>query len=217
MLADGAVELRDGAECLKKLRLDTIVLQDFKHKAANFFKASIGKDERFAEFNTLLGRTRSAIQQTELAHLVPPSPKQKARLMNLATILEWAATVLWLLEHPEVEARKLVTPERLEDKLGWLRSFADDLAVWRECQEVLKQGIKLINEQGLFRGAAEQFRAAVGPDLAHATSRQLADRLIDFVADAERHLKEGERLPMSTEILESSFGLYKQLERQHSK
>lgn len=217
VLADGAVELRDGAESLKNQRSDTIVLQDFKHKAANFFKALIGKDERFAEFTTLLGKTRSAIQQTELAHLVPPSPKQKARFMNLATILDWAATVLWLLEHPEAEARKLVTPERLEEKLGWLRSFADDLAVWRECQQVLKRGIKFINEQGLFRGAAEQLRAAMYPDLSRAASRQLADRLTDFVADAESHLKEGERLPMSTEILESSFGLYKQLERQHSK
>ena len=45
----------------------------------------------------------------------------------------------------------------------------------------------------------------------------MADQLIDLVADAEPELKEGERLPMSTEILESSFGLYKQLERQHSK
>ena len=217
VLADGAVELRDGAECLKNQRSDTIVLQDFKHKAANLFKASIGKGERFAEFITLLGRTRSAIQQTELAHLVPPSPKQKARFMNLAAILEWAATILWLLEHPEAEARKWVTSERLEDKLGWLRAFADDLAAWRECQRVLGQGIKFINEQGLFRGAAEQLRATVAPDLAHATSRKLADRLVSFVADAECHLKEGERLPMSTEILESSFGLYKQLERQHSK
>jgi hypothetical protein len=217
VLADGAVELRDGAECLKKQRSDTIVLQDFKHKAAIFLKASIGKGERFAEFNTLLGRTRSAIQQTELAHLTPPSLKHKARFMNLAAILDWAATILWLLDHPEAEARKLVTPERLEDKLGWLRSFADDLAVWRECQQVIKQGIKFINKQGLFRGAAEQLRAAVGLGLAHATSRQLADRLIDFVADAERDLKRGERLPMSTEILESSFGLFKQLERQHSK
>jgi ATP phosphoribosyltransferase len=41
--------------------------------------------------------------------------------------------------------------------------------------------------------------------------------LIDFVAESEVLLREGERLPMSTEILESSFRLYKQLERQHSK
>ena len=46
---------------------------------------------------------------------------------------------------------------------------------------------------------------------------ELAQRLIAFVAESEVLLREGERLPMSTEILESSFGLYKQLERQHSK
>ena len=45
----------------------------------------------------------------------------------------------------------------------------------------------------------------------------MAERLIEFVTAAEEQLKEGERLPMSTEILESSFALYKQLERQHSK
>lgn len=40
---------------------------------------------------------------------------------------------------------------------------------------------------------------------------------VQFIVAAERQLKPGERLPMSTEILESTFALYKQLERQHSK
>jgi len=217
VLSDGAVELRGGAECLKNQAPDTIVLQDFKHKAAALLKAMVGRTERFGQFYTRMGKTRSAIQQTELAHLAPPTPKHKARFMNLAAILQWASTILWLLEHPEAEARKFVTSERLEEKLGWLRSFGDDLAVWRECQHVLEQGSKLINEEGLFRGAAERLRTAVGPEVTHGASRQLAERLIDFVADAERHLKPNERLPMSTEILESTFGLYKQLERQQSK
>jgi len=217
VLSDGAVELREGAECLKKQRSDLILLQDFKHKAANFLSVLVGKDKRFAEFHTLVGRTRSAIQQTELSHLTPPSPKQKARFMNLGAILQWATSVLWLIEHPEAKARQWVTAERLEDKLGWLRPFANDLAVWRECQEFVDEGITFINKYGLFRGAAEQLRTAVGTNLKHATSRQLAQQLIDFVANAERQIKKGERLPMSTEILESSFALYKQLERQHSK
>lgn len=217
VLTDGAVELREGAECLKKPSSATIVLQDFKHKAANFFQAMIGKDARFIEFSSLLGRTRSAIQQTELAHLTPPGQKQKARFMNLAPTLHWASATLWLLEHPQARARQYVTPERLEEKLGWIRPFALDLAAWRECQGVVDRGLKLINEQGLFCGAGAQLRAAMGTDLGHATSRKLADALVKFVTDAEGQLKAGERLPMSTEILESSFSLYKQLERQHSK
>ncbi len=217
LLCDGAVELRDGAECLQKQRSDTIVLQDFKHKAATFLKTLLGNHSRFTEFNTQLGKTRSAIQQTELAHLTPPAQKPKARFMNLAATLDWAATVLWLLDHPEAKARGSLTPERLEEKLGWLRSFAEELAEWRECQQVVNAGVTFINEQGLFRGAGDQLRAAMSTHLTNAVSQQLAQRLVDFVTVAEGQLKEGERLPMSTEILESTFALYKQLERQHSK
>ena len=217
VLCDGAVELRDGAQCLQKQRSDTLVLQDFKHKAATFLKAVMGNDPRFAEFNTHLGKTRAAIQQTELAHLTPPAQKSKARFMNLAATLDWAAATLWLLDHPEAQSRAALAAERLEEKLGWLRSFAGELAEWRECQQVINAGLTFINEQGLFRGAGAQLRTAMGVNLTHASSQELAQRLVDFVAAAEGQLKEGERLPMSTEILESTFALYKQLERQHSK
>ena len=217
ILCDGAVELREGAEPLKNLRDDMIVLQDFKHKAANLLKALLGANERFAEFSTQLGQTRSAIQQTELSFLTPPSPKPKTRFMNLGALLEWGASILWLLEHPEAKARQWVTSERLEEKLGWLRSFADDLAMWRECQQVISKGLTFINEQGLFHGAAKRLRAEVTRSLTHTTSRHLARQLVRFVVAAERQLNQGERLPMSTEILESTFALYKQLEGQHSK
>ena len=217
VLSDGAVELREPVVSLKKTRSDTISLQDFKHKAANFLRASLGKNERFAEFTTQIGRTRSVIQQTELAHLTPPSPKPKARFMNLQATLEWAAVCLWLLDHPEADARRFVTAERLEDKLGWLRSFADELAMWRECQEVISRGVTFANEQGLFGGAARRLRTTLFANMTHRVSRGLAKQLVQFVVAAERQLKPGERLPMSTEILESTFSLYKQLERQHSK
>lgn len=215
VLVDGAVELREGAECLKKRRGDTIVLRDFKHKAANVLKSMVGGTERFKEFCRHVGRTRAAIQQTELAHLTPLTPKPKSRFMNLAATLHWASMTLWVLEHPEARARQGLTPERLEDKLGWLREFADDLAVWGECQWIVSSCVTFINEQALYRGASAALRDRLG-ELVHSTSKEVAERLICFVKDAEDLLKEGERLPMSTEILESSFGLYKQLERQHS-
>ena len=41
----------------------TLVLQDFKHKAANRLEALLARDPRFAEFTTQVARTRSAIQQ----------------------------------------------------------------------------------------------------------------------------------------------------------
>jgi hypothetical protein len=196
-----------------------IVLHDFKHKAANLLEAMVGKHPRFAEFHGQVGTTRAAVQQTELAYLRPPGKKPKARFMNLGPTLRWGAKVLWLTEHPEARSRRWVAPARLEEKLGWVRSYATEIGEWEQCQQVVDAGLKFINNQGLYRGAGEDLRAALAADLPllHASARQLGERLVAFVAESEKLLKEGERLAMSTEILESTFGLYKQLERQHSR
>ncbi|MBP88346.1 MAG: hypothetical protein CMJ64_16790 [Planctomycetaceae bacterium] len=118
MLVDGAVELREGAKCLKNRRPDTIVLRDFKHYAANVMKSLVGKDERFQEVGGKIGTTRSAIQQTELAHLTPPSPKPKARFMNLAATIRWMTMIAWLLKNPEAQSREGISDPRMQDKLG---------------------------------------------------------------------------------------------------
>jgi hypothetical protein len=217
VLVDGAVELRDGADILKTKRSDTIVLGDFKHKAANILSSVVGDDPRFAPFQAQVTRTRATVQQTELAHLVPPGAKPKSRFMNLASTLRWGAMMLWLLAHPEARGRGSISPERMEDKLGWLREYAADVARWGACQRVVSAGVTFINEQGLFRGAADQFQQLVASELTCDASREVARRLTAFLRESEEKLREGERLPLSTEILESSFALYKQLERQHAK
>jgi len=216
LVVDGAPELRDAAEVLQKQRPEMLVLNDFKHKAANIMKATVGKDERFTKFTSLLGSTRNAVQQTELAHLRPPSSKPKSRFMNLATILHWAAMILWLLDHPEAKGREGISDERLTEKLGWAREFCEEIAIWNECQDVVSTGVTFSNEQGLFHGVTEALREKMDePSSSMAT--EVKRRLLEFMQESEKLLGEGQRLPISTEILESSFGLYKQLERQHSK
>jgi hypothetical protein len=217
VLTDGAPELRKGAKCLQKRRPDMFVLGDLKHYAAIVLKSQIGNDERFQEVSAKLGSTRAAIQQTELAHLTPPSARPKARFMNLAATIRWMTMIVWLLRHPEARGRAGISAERMQEKLGWVAEYAADIEVWHECQQVVSKSLTFINEQYLFRGASQALGRALGDSQKHATSRELARRLIDFVYQAEQHLREGERLPMSTEILESTFGLYKQLEGQHAK
>jgi len=217
VVVDGAVELRDGAEVLQKRRENVIILGDFKHYAANVLKKIVGDDKQFAAFMSQVGCTRSAIQQTELGHLTPPSPRPKARFMNLAAVLRWAQMVLWQLDHPDSKARREITVARLNEKLGWLREFRDEISRWSACQAVVSASVTFINEQGLFRGASNQLAAKLKSLPNCEDSRAVADRLLAFVRQSEEKLAEGQRLPMSTEILESSFGLFKQLERQHSK
>lgn len=217
VVVDGAVELREGAEVLQQLRPDTVILSDFKHYAANVLKKIVGDSASFARFTSQVGSTRSAIQQTELGHLTPPGPRPQARFMNLAGMLRWAEMVSWQLAHPDSVGRQGITVARMDDKLGWLRSFRDDLSRWSACQQVVSASVTFINQQGLFRGAADRLAAELASLVCCEDSLSVGNRLIDFVRQSEQKVGVGCRLPLSTEILESSFGLFKQLERQHSK
>jgi hypothetical protein len=217
VLVDGAVELREGAEILQKRREGVLILRDFKHYAANVLKKIASGDEQFDKFTSQAGHTRSAIQQTELAHLTPPRLKPKARFMNLAATLKWAQMILWQLSHPYSQARSEITAARMNQKLGWLRKFRADIQRWSACQAVVSTSVTFINEQGLFRGAADRLADILEPVRECADSNAVADQLLQFVRQSEQQLAEGQRLPLSTEILESAFGLFKQLERQHSK
>ena len=225
LIVDGAVELREGAEPLQNQRETMLILRDFKHYAANILKKVVGDDERFEEFSKQIGRTRSSIQQTELAHFTPPSPKSKARFMNLRSTLLWAVMVLWHLSNHRSKSRQGISAARMNDKLGWMREYRDDILRWNACQDVVSAALKFINEQGVFKGAARWLSASVRvwqrdvnkKDKVNAPSRLVLARLVKFVRDTEKQIPEGMRLPMSTEILESSFGQFKRLERQHSK
>jgi hypothetical protein len=222
LITDGAVELRESADVLEKQGTKAIVLRDMKHFAANTFEKLIGKSDRFKEYLSQLGRTRCRIQQTELSHFAPPPQKPKARFMNLGPTLRWGQMSSYHLSNPHSQARRGVTAERMNEKLGWVRGYRKELACWNRCETVMQASLTFINQQGLSRGTAEKLKAVLD-DLSASwgerceLSETMASKLIAFVRESELALKENERAWLSTETLESTFGLFKRLEGQHSK
>jgi hypothetical protein len=222
LVTDGAVELIESADALEIEGETPIVLRDMKHYAANVFEQLIGKDERFQEYLSKLGRTRSTVQQTELSHFTPPPQKPKARFMNLGPVLRWGQMVSYHLSHCHSKSRHDITAKRMNEKLGWVRGFRGQLAVWNRCQAVLQASLGFINRHGIYHGAAaklkielDELQSTHPPDCELSTT--MVAKLLAFVEESESKLPEGDRAWLSTENLESLFGHYKRLEGQHSK
>jgi hypothetical protein len=214
---DHGVDIAGGVSFFQERHPETVELYDAKHKAACLLKSRLEKNLRWQEFSQKTTQTRCAIQQTEMAFLVPPGPKPKARFMNLAPHLRWAANVLAVLQEPSAEVRKHVSLERLEEKLGWLREFAGDVAEWSEWQTLVNVTVEFVNRQGLYRGVAKELRTELRGHQIYASSQRLAGELLVFVVRQARRAKPGERFPGSTEVLESCFGRFKQLEKQQAR
>jgi hypothetical protein len=87
---------------------------------------------------------------------------------------------------------------------------------------VISESLSFINTQGLYRGASSDLQLRLDglgqTNGGHCElSAQMAQTLIEFVSSSESKLAAGERGWLSTEILESAFGMYKSVEGQHSK
>ena len=134
--------------------------------------------------------------------------------------MHWASMVLWHLSTPQSAARANIKTQRINHKLGWLRQFRNDIASWKRCLDVVAVTLKFINEQGLSAGASRCLKTRLNKLELCAPSQDVVDRTLAFIKESEKKLKSLRLpnlcLPMSTEVLESVFGRYKQLEGQQS-
>ena len=220
ILSDHGSDLQRGLTLLQNKHPDVIGLDDVTHKLALLLKAMLEADERWSQFKTHCGTTKAALQQTTLAHLIPPKFKTKGRYMNVSEQIRWGQSVCSLLQRrragnlsPQQQAELPV--ELLDKKLGWLESFADSLVVWSELIDVGEGACRLVRSRGYRHGVGEQLAAAL-PAATTASGQQLRSQLIDFVRGECGKLPPGASSPGSSEVIESLIGKGKRLEGQQS-
>jgi hypothetical protein len=196
---------------------NTLDIYDVTHKAALVLQWHLEKDPRWAEFLSQVGKTRNQLKQTEWAFLLPPVLRTKSRYLNLGELMRWASRTSWLvhqrpealLEHGELD--------RLEEKMGWLRGYATELTRWQQCYAVTAKAEEVVRDGGLHQGAAQTLRQALAGQAEEGPAKAIAQQMVAFVAGQSKKLKPGEKVPGSTEVLESCFGTLKALEKDQSR
>jgi hypothetical protein len=217
---DHGADLHGGVKLFQQEHGATLEIYDSKHKAACLLKGRLEKDETFKRFGSLVAAARCALQQTELAFLVPPGPKPKARFMNLGPMLNWAGKALAVLRNPPAWLEECGR-QRLREKLGALQEFELPLRQWGQWQRVVDLAVDRVGRWGHYAGSAVELHGELAgmlaSELPQPGTRELAQELVSFVQEQSGQAAAGERLPGSTEVLESLFGRYKELEKQQCK
>lgn len=217
ILSDGGKDLKNAVASFQQKHPQVADSSDIKHKMATLVKAELTADPRWSSFVSAVGRTKSQLQQTDQACLVPPRLKEKARYMNLGELVNWARRVLNYLDMPPPSRPLAVTPDRLEAKLGWLREYREALREWAGMLAVVGETLKVIRQDGYCAEASSVLGNRLTPLLQDEMSRRVAERALAFVAQQSSAAAGQEHLPASTECLESLIGKGKRLEGQQSR
>ena len=215
IISDHGADLHGGIQIFRQTHGQVRELYDLKHKAACLIKRLLGDDHRFAEYCRLMGQCKCEIQQTELDFLIPPSGRSKARFMNMERFISWGRCTLALLDHPNEKVLQHTTSERLTQKLGWLSDFReafDEWLSWLALIEACQASVR----QGITQSTPGKLKVKL-PEFPFASAQQLRSDLLEFVSEQSAPLKRDERLPLMTEVLESSFGKLKSLEGDQQK
>jgi hypothetical protein len=192
-------------------------LYDITHKAACLLKARLEKDPTWKAFCTQAAQTKFETQQTELAFLVPPSQRSKARFMNLGNLVRWARETLAIVQQPPATVLEHLTRERLAEKFGWLRDYEEPVREWSQTQLVIDIVNDFVRCNGHYRGSDVHLKRKLKPLNLTGSPAAMGKELVAFVKHESRKAKKGERLPGSTEVLESAFGKQKVIEGNQSK
>lgn len=217
VVSDHGTDLKWGVDAFRAKHSETASVYDIAHKTALIVKGELEGDERWSGFLKESGQTKQRVQQTPLAFLMPPSPKEKARYMNLQELVGWGQKALAYVKSPRPVGGQAVEKEKLEEKLGWLRGYRKSLREWQEVMSVVSTTLKYVRKEGYHLRASRQLARELRGVTHTAMSSRVADAIVTFVAEQSACAKRGEHLIGSSECLESLIGKGKRLERQQSK
>jgi hypothetical protein len=216
ILDDHGADLHGGVKLFQERHRKTIEIYDITHKAARLLKRRLERDSRWAEFCRQVGQARRNVQQTTLACLLPPAVGDKARFMNLGPLIRWGEETLRVLDRPASQRQDYLPVEPLAAKLGWLREYAAALGEWSQYMAVIDTTLEFVRNEGLALQSGVALREMLDALWLDKPARTLAIELAVFVHHESAKAAPGDRLPGSTEVLESCFGKLKALEQHHS-
>jgi hypothetical protein len=209
-LKDGGTDLNRAVNLLEKQGCPYPRIADISHIIANLFKHTYSDHPLFSVFVSACGRVSTNLKQTLLASLAPPKVSTKARFMNLHRLVTWADQ---LLQHSPrgraAEGSMLAKLRNSLDKLpeckSFIRLFLRDAVPLLECQKMLK--CKGLNKQ-TYLACANLINVIPASSSIRIGFMDWADHHLAIAAELKLNPI---GLPISTDILESLFGIGKRL------
>jgi hypothetical protein len=155
---------------------------------------------------------RRRMQHSLVPGALPPSPRSKARYMNVDSMIKWAADMLVLLDCGH--SSQGFDIDELRKYLDWLPSYRDDINYWNRLISIGVAARHVVRMEGIHANIVDSFEQAISSVKMGTRELQFADHLTRFLLDQSKVAKGGEYLIGSTEVLESLFGKIKYMERE---
>jgi hypothetical protein len=186
----------------KALKISSLIhVEDINHKISWFIKELYKDDEHFKSYTKQLAYLRGVLGLSNMSHILPPSQRVNSRYMNLQPIFKWGITILKMLASDTADPSEKEKMKFVKDYELLIRQSHRLIEIANRIQELLKNN-----------GLSEKTKT----ECLELFDKENDPRILEFknmitaFLTTKINAVEGcEKILCSSDILESSFGKYK--------
>lgn len=211
---DQGSDILRGVKDFQLINPEARYINDTAHRVANNLKACLENDERWKAFRVQITQARRKMQCSSISGLLPPSPREKSRFMNVGPLIQWGVDMLILL-NIGISPLNLSIDE-IKNQIGWLECYRDDIEIWHQYSQIAGIARDCVRTEGIHLNIVDSFEEAIAHIKISFKGLQFADRVSLFLKEQTNGMKPGDCFIGSTEVIESLFGKIKYMEREQT-
>jgi len=199
VVADGGSAIIKSIKLLSKNHV-----YDITHKIAWLLRNTYQNDPVFMAYSKEMTQMRFKHVCSDIAHVVPPKQRVDSRFMNLDILSDWGLKALNCLKTAKKSGKIY---QRLEWVLGY-EDFITELGIVNKTVDYIKT---LLKTKGLSKSNLKIINKMVKnqKDTNDSKIMLLFDNIINFLKEILKQLPEEKKVLCTSDIIESSFGKYK--------
>jgi len=220
IIADHGSDIKLGVETLQKEYPKIDYIYDVKHKMATLLKNFLEKDEIWKQFSSRVAKTKQRVKQTSAAPLAPPGQRTKTRYMNVDGPIAWGVKALRVYD--KLKNRRKVDGlqdfKKAKEELKWLEEYREEIETkWAPLMKLVSGTETFVRENGFSKDTKKEFKKFLKKSNYPKAIKKVKKQIIGYIGQESGKAKAGERLFGSSEILESIFGVFKNMEGEQAK
>lgn len=210
LLSDQGSDVTKGASIYQSDSKETVRVHDICHKIAIILEKELKGDPKWKLFCDHLAATRLKVQQTiDLAALMPPKLRSKARYMSADVLMNW---VTRFQNSKKLGHMDSIPQGRFDEYFGWLDHLIIHIEHWKQMIAVGEVVKNVIAKEGYSRETYQKLEELLDEKFPDPIPKltDFIDDMMNAVWDEAEQLKAGQVVVGDGRVIESTFGKFKQ-------
>lgn len=194
-----------GSDLRKGLELAGILhMHDVTHRIGLIVEKLLGTDVLFIDLTKCMSEIRVKLAQTQSAPIIPPRQRKKSRYLNIAPISNWATRALQLAENKSLDQ----DDQAIADNLLWLKEYKLFIIELEHINKAILEIGKILKNKGFTKATIELCEKQMD-SLSGARGKIFKSKMNEYFKTMQELMPKVEILLCSSDIIESTFGRYK--------